>query len=49
MDVLSDAIAMQRLGNMHGGYAVNWGPEDDARYLHVLRAESGKYFLRQAV
>ena len=27
----------------------NWGPAEDARYLHVLRAESGKHFLRQAV
>ena len=49
MDVLSDAIAMQRLGNIHGGYAANRGPADDVRYLRVLRAESGKHFLRQAV
>ena len=40
---------MQRLGNIHGGYRANWGPADDARYLHVLRAEPGKHFLMQAV
>ena len=27
----------------------NWGPAEDAQYLHVLRAESGKHFLRQSV
>ena len=45
----SDPIAMQRLGNTHGGYMANWGPADDARYLHVLRAGSGKHFIRQPV